>query len=782
MKRFLLALFGLGLFAATAATAQDAIQGAPAPPKDDTYHIQEVIVVSASKNETTIINAPATMSVITPDILATTPAQNYGDLLRSVPGLNVIQTSARDINMTSRASTSALSNSTLVLLDGRSLYLDFFGLVLWDFVPQSTSEIKQIEVVRGPASSVWGANALTGVVNIITKTPRDAEGFGLNLSGGLFNRSEGSRSGEGNGYTYGGNFSYAKAPSEKLSYRLSAGYFNSDPLSRPTGVVGGCKAGVKCVPDPIDATILTGGATYPAETATGFRNNGTSQPKADLRVDQELSNGGRITYQGGYAGTKGIVHTGIGPFDIQSGSYLAYGKVNFSKNALKVNVFGNFVDAKAPSLLNIDPATLEAVQLNFKTQTYDFEVGNSNVIAGKNIVSYGGNYRRNNFDITLTPNSENRNELGAYVQEEFFLEHFRLAGGVRVDKFGNLDKTVVSPRLSVMFKPTKDHSIRLSFNRAFRSPSVVNNYLDQNIIYSQNISLVPLGPLLPPSLKPFVAQPFRLQVNTFGNTNLKEESVDAYEIAYTGQVGGKTTLGLAVYRNDSNDNINFTYLNELVKTDPAGAFAAGLTFYSPSDPATVITLNPDGSFGQTVKFPAPLMQILAGIPPQLGGPIIFPKNVATYLNLGPLRNEGLEASIEHSFTNEVSAFANYSYQKTPKVLTPDSGQLRYPTSEVGVPAKNRFNAGVNFNTKRVLGSASLNYSDKAFWVDVLDSPYFGYTDSYAMLNASLGMKFNEGKVIASLKGTNLTNSTIQQHVYGDILKISVSAEVRIFVK
>ena len=89
---------------------------------------------------------------------------------------------------------------------------------------------------------------------------------------------------------------------------------------------------------------------------------------------------------------------------------------------------------------------------------------------------------------------------------------------------------------------------------------------------------------------------------------------------------------------------------------------------------------------------------------------------------------------------------------------------------------------MSFNTARYLGSASVNYAGKAFWVDVLDSPYFGYTDSYAMVNASFGMKFGDGKVIACLKGTNLTNETIQQHVYGDLLKISVVAEVRIFVK
>src|SRR5882672_6508301 len=78
MKRFLLALSGLGLFAA-AATAQDATRGAQAPPKEPEIKREEVIVVSASKTESTIINAPATMSVITPDILATTAAQNYGD-------------------------------------------------------------------------------------------------------------------------------------------------------------------------------------------------------------------------------------------------------------------------------------------------------------------------------------------------------------------------------------------------------------------------------------------------------------------------------------------------------------------------------------------------------------------------------------------------------------------------------------------------------------------------------------------------------------------------------
>ena len=68
------------------------------------------------------------------------------------------------------------------MLDGRSLYQDFFGFVMWDFMPANLDEIKRIEVIRGPASAVWGANALNGVINVITKTPREMAGTSVSRS------------------------------------------------------------------------------------------------------------------------------------------------------------------------------------------------------------------------------------------------------------------------------------------------------------------------------------------------------------------------------------------------------------------------------------------------------------------------------------------------------------------------------------------------------------------------------------------------------------------------
>jgi iron complex outermembrane receptor protein len=239
MKRYLLALLGLGVFAAPVAAQEPA---ASPPPKEqaadeDIVKREEVVVVTASKVESTLINAPVTMSVIGSDVMNTTPATNYGDLLRNVPGMNVIQTSARDINIVSRQAVGTLQNSQLALLDGRSIYLDFFGMVLWDFVPTNFNDIKQIEVVRGPASAVWGANAFTGVVNIITKSPRESAGGSITLSGGLFDRDAGNLAGGDMGKTFGASASWAAAPSDHWSYKLSAGYFNSDELARPTGTV-----------------------------------------------------------------------------------------------------------------------------------------------------------------------------------------------------------------------------------------------------------------------------------------------------------------------------------------------------------------------------------------------------------------------------------------------------------------------------------------------------------------------------------------------------------------
>jgi outer membrane receptor for ferrienterochelin and colicins len=709
----------------------------------------ETVVVSASRSESTVVDAPATMTVVSSSTLAALPSQSYADVLRTVPGMNVVQLSARDINVTSRQATGTLATSQLALLDGRSLYLDFFGLVLWDFVPAGPDDIKQIEVVRGPASAVWGANALTGVVNIITKPPRENAGVtSATIGGGFFNRDFGSAEGTGVGGLLSTHVTTSQIANDRWAYRLSGGYFNSAPYARPVGRI-------PQIPDPRDPTGRTtiGGAPYPADAegalGTAYRNQGTSQPKFDARVDQELRDG-RATYSGGIAGTRGTIYTGIGPFDIQPGSMMGYGRFSYARGTARFGAFTNIVDAEAPNLLVPDPATGRPLQLNFNTRTFDVDGSHAVVVGPRHTISYGGNYRRNQFDITLAPAARDRNELGGYVQDDIFLDRVRLSIGARVDKFGNIEDPAFSPRLSVSYRAADNHVLRAGFNRAFRSPSSINNYLDISLV--NPVDLRGLAPFLPPPLQPVVATPFPLAVKAVGSelpigstsqASLKHESLTAFEGAYTGSFNDRTTVGVAVYVNEMDDNINFVQLPS--NMDP----------YTPAAPPPGWQLPPS----------------ILGVMAQLG--IFLPRTAFTYLNLGPIRQTGLELSVDHRM-NAISTFANYSWQGEPKALDDPNP---YPTIELSLPPTHRVNVGGTYTGNRFLGSLVIGYTDKGLWTDVLNSPYHGFTDGFTMVNGSFGVKWNR-RVTTTIKSTNILNSQIQQHVFGDILGRSVIAELR----
>jgi outer membrane receptor protein involved in Fe transport len=673
-------------------------------------------VVSASRTEEKLVNAPATMTVIGPQTLQSAPTQNFAELLRAVPGVNIAQVSARDINVTTRGATGTLATGQLALLDGRSLYQDFFGFVMWDFLPVNLNEIKQVEVIRGPASAVWGANAVNGVVNVITKSPREMQGTTAVLGVGGFDRSAGASPGEGAGTMFYVNGTHAQAINDRVAFKISAGGYTQDPYARPTGAI------------PCDRPEL---CTVARNAYPTFKNQGSTQPKFDGRVDYDLPDGKKWSFSGGVAGTDGIMHTGIGPFDINRGSVMSYGKANFTNKGFRAGFFTNVLNGDAANLLSVDP-TGKPIGFDFLTKTYDFEASNVQSFKQKHVVTYGGNLRFNQFDLSIAPSADNRKEGGGYVQDEIFLsEMFRLVAGARVDRFDYLDNFVFSPRVSFLMKPQADQSVRVSYNRAYRSPSVINNFLDINISEPLNLGL--FSPLL-------AGRTYLIPIHAGGNPDLKETSVDAYEIAYTGVVSqGRAVLSAAFYVNRAKDDIFFTEnVNaRWTATNPPPNFAFGLL------PPAVIALTPAHSF-----------------------PASF-----TYQNFGKSTQKGLELGVTTSVNRNIGLFANYSFQAAPTA--------NFALSELNLPAKNRFNLGVNFNRSRYIGDVNVSYSDSAFWQDVLDDRYHGTTEAYTLLNGGFGVKWAKNRITTSVKGTNLANQEIQQHVFGDIIKRSVVGELRV---
>ena len=244
----------VGVVAAQDSASSDAEEQEPAT---EAPEYGEVVVVTASRTEQRLDTVPSAMTVLDSKTLEQMPADDYGDYLRNVPGLNVSQMSARDIQITGRSSTNSLATSSLVLLDNRTLYLDFFGFVMWDFAPVDPREIKQIEIVRGPGSAVWGANAMSGVINMITKSPKEMPGTTVVLGAGELGTASAS-------ITHAGTRG-------KLGYKVSAAYYEQDPYDRPTGTI----------PGTVGPTN-PGGTQYPA-----FANEGTKQPKLNLRFDYD---------------------------------------------------------------------------------------------------------------------------------------------------------------------------------------------------------------------------------------------------------------------------------------------------------------------------------------------------------------------------------------------------------------------------------------------------------------------------------------------------------------
>jgi iron complex outermembrane receptor protein len=671
----------------------------------------ETVIVTASRVEQQLINSPAAVSVVTSETIESSPASNYGDLLRSVPGVNVAQTSARDINIVTRGATSTLSTSQLALLDGRTIYQDFFGFVAWDFLPVDTSEIAQIEVIRGPASAVWGANAMSGVVNVITKTPRQIDGTTLTLAYGGVNRDVPGSDQDG-GETYNIHLTHAQALNDRWAYKISAGVFNMEAFARPTGRV------------PVDPERGTGGGEYPP-----FPNTETTQPKLDARVDYDFPDGNqKLIFAGGFAGTQGIIHTGIGPFDIQSGTVSSYGKINYERGSWKVNFFTNILDGEAPALLAVGPDG-RPITFLFDNKTYDVEAGNSTVVGTRHIVTYGGNFRYNAFDLSIAPRGDNRTEGGFYVQDEIFLsDHFRWLVGGRADAFSVIDKVVFSPRTTFMIKPTPEHAFRVSYNKAFRAPSFVNSFLDVSIVQAIDLGLI--NPAL-------AGRQYAFPVAAVGNEELNEESLTAYEVGYTGTLADRYTLSAAWYLNQTSDNIFFTQSGTYSSGNPPPGW--------PLPPVVLDLLNQAGR----------------GLPSGF-----------TYLNFEGVRDWGIELGLDARVSSDVSIFANYSWQAEPEPDNPAD------FSELNIPPANRFNVGANLSRGRFFGNLSFNYTDSAFWTDVLDARYHGPTESYAMVNGGFGVRLAEDRITASIKLVNLNNDDAQQHIFGDIIKRQIVAELK----
>lgn len=676
-------LFVLLVAAAWAPPAVVAAPQAQSDPQEEQERpprYEEIVVITASRSEQLLLDVPATVAVVRAETIGASPARNYADLLRSTPGLNVSQTSARDISIRPRGATGVVDTGLLVLVDGRTVYQDFFGFVMWDLLPLDLTEIEQIEVIHGPGSAVWGANALSGVVNIRTRTPRSlGDAWRLRAGGGE----------RGTGFG-----SLLKADEQgPWSYKVGASILTTDPWERPQTLPSG----------------------IPGDT---FENRGTSQKRVNGRLDRRLG-GGTLSFTGGLATTSGIMHTGMGPFSIDDSTRFWYTTAEYGDGTASVRLYGNFVDGDSTNLLN-------GLQFDVATRTWDLSAQNTTRLAdGAHLLTYGGNLRTQGFDLSIAPGEDRRREGGAFLEDRIRLdERLHLTLGARVDGFSVLDDPVLSPRVGLTLRPVAgaDHVFRASFGRAYRAPSLLENFADTVIVTPFDLGSVPGSPF---------AGPFFFPSAALGNEDLVEEQLDQFEVGYRGAVSDGVWLDVAYYRSRRRDVLDFY---------PA-------QFYSPADPPPGWPLPPS---------------ILALIP--------LPKTF-TFRNIGRIDDQGIEVGLRARLDRS-DVYLNYSWQDAP-----EPGALTI--NEINIPPAHRFNAGIAGGWRDVFYGASVSFVDEAVWNDVLDARFHGPTEAFTTLDLTVGAVILDGQAEISVRGTNLTDAAFQQHVYGDIIGRRVVAELAV---
>ncbi len=443
-------------------------------PSDVFSFLEEETVSSAIRREQPISQAPSNVYVITAEDIRHSGAADLPTILRRIPGIEVIQTSGAEFNVSARGDNQLLGNKMLVLVDGRSVYIDLQGFVFWKGIPVTLPEIRQIEVIKGPIAALYGFNAFDGLVNIITKSPEEMEGTTLQVGAGEFGTLM--------------NSAVHAGKQGKLGYRLSVGEEQNQQWRNRDGLAF---------------------RSYKFNGQTDYALSGLSKVSAS----------GGLVYMNRHDGPL----TGAGNTNLDSGVKLPYISMAYERQNFFVRSYWNGFFAKSDALAHplltgfvsiTDP--LGNSRLTFDGNTYNIEAQHSMEVGGSNRLTYGTNYRHNTFSCNCLSAFGREDRLGFYLQDEWSATpSVNVVGGLRYDLHSEINPTF-SPRLAIVYTPVPGQTLRAQGSVAYRPPTIFETGEDERIT-----------PLIP-------TFPFLATNSVLGSTDLKPEQMISYEVGYQG--------------------------------------------------------------------------------------------------------------------------------------------------------------------------------------------------------------------------------------------------------
>jgi iron complex outermembrane receptor protein len=462
--------------------------------------VDVVEVTSVSRQTRPLAETAAAAFVISAEDIRRSGATNIPEALRMAPGVEVARIDANKWAVSIRGSNGRLSDKLLVMIDGMSVYMPFSCNVFWDTQDLPLDDIARIEVIRGPGGAIWGANAVNGVINIITKHARDTQGTLVSLAAG-------SQPGATGTARYGGRIG------EQTFYRAFVRGFAQGDSARANG----------------------------GEIAAA---DGWNQKQSGFRLDTRTAMGDPVTlsgllYRGDY-GTTGITAPTLSPpyavrfdgtGDFSGASLLGNWQHELSKHsALETRAFYRRDNRKEQGLI-------------FTLDTVDVDVFQSYTGFRGHVLSTGVGYRfidnrvDGTFALSVDPEERQDHLFSAFVQDEVSLvpDELRLTLGAKLEHNASTGFEI-QPSVRTIWTPSRRQAVWAAASRAVRTPTIADD--DATL----NRQVLPPGSPLNPS-------PLPVLIQILGDRDLEPIELYALESGYRVQPTETLSLDFAAFLN-----------------------------------------------------------------------------------------------------------------------------------------------------------------------------------------------------------------------------------------
>ena len=466
----------------------------------DLSQLMEIVVTSVSKKPQVLKDAAAAAYVITQEDIRRSGVTTVADALAMAPGIHVAKISSSKWSVSSRGFPGYTSNKLLVMIDGRSVYSPSYSGTVWDMNNILLEDIERIEVVRGPGGTLWGANAVNGVINIISRKAQDTLGYLVRGGVGTEER-----------FQVAGRSGFVAAEGV---YARVFGFFNDRDEN-----VGSAQRS-------------------PGQSSDG--NDGWNNGQVGFRLDRERENGNEWTLQGDLFKSAG--DQTVAPYWTYQPPYLS------EKRGELENRGGNLLGRWAHTTTGGEKLTLQSY-LDYYSRdddyygqsviTCDAELQYEYSLTERNNVTMGVGIRRIDADFDSTDQiriaDQDSTLYSAFIQDEIMVVEnlLWLTPGIKYEH-NDFTGDEWQPSVRMLWKPGNSQTVWASLSRAVRTPSMIEQS------GKVTMAIFPVGNNVG-------------QINVVGTDDFGSEEVLAYELGYRQQITDFMGMDIALFYNNYDD-------------------------------------------------------------------------------------------------------------------------------------------------------------------------------------------------------------------------------------